>query len=140
MKDHVFAMQPGGCFLCSSPGFFMEVFEMNKSWLIVLVGAFFEVFWVIGLKHADNLLEWAGTLVAITASFYALIAASKDLPVGTVYAVFVGLGTAGTVFSGIVFFGEPFSFIKIVLIFILLAGIIGLRIAENEKSSGEADS
>jgi len=79
MKDHVFAMvQPGGCFLCSSPGFFMEVFEMNKSWLIVLVGAFFEVFWVIGLKHADNLLEWAGTLVAITASFYALIAASKE--------------------------------------------------------------
>lgn len=132
--------KPGGCFCTAHRDFLWEVFEMNKSWLIVLVGAFFEVFWVIGLKHADNLLEWMGTLIAITASFYALIAASKNLPVGTVYAVFVGLGTAGTVFSGIVFFGEPFSLIKIILILILLAGIVGLRMVENEKSSGEADS
>lgn len=145
MKDHVFAMvkrdqNPGDAFCAAHRDFLWEVFEMNKSWLIVLVGAFFEVFWVIGLKHADNLLEWMGTLIAITASFYALIAASKKLPVGTVYAVFVGLGTAGTVFFGIVFFGEPFSLIKIILILILLAGIVGLRMVENEKSSGEADS
>ncbi|WP_151681116.1 DMT family transporter [Weizmannia acidilactici] len=113
---------------------------MNTAWLTVFIGAFFEVFWVIGLKHADNIWEWIGTLISIAASFYALIAAGKKLPVGTVYAAFVGLGTAGTVFAGIVFFGEPFSPVKIVLILILLAGIIGLRLVENENSEEGADS
>ena len=76
---------------------------MNTNWVKVVIAAFFEVFWVIGLKHADGFWTWTGTVIAIIVSFYLMIMAGKKLPVGTVYAVFVGLGTAGTVFSDIVF-------------------------------------
>jgi paired small multidrug resistance pump len=105
---------------------------MNKEWVKVFIAAFFEVFWVIGLKHADSLLEWIGTGISILISFYVLIMAGKRLPVGTVYAVFVGLGTAGTVASEILFFDEPFNFFKLLLIFLLLVGVVGLKLVTND--------
>ncbi|HEY9577638.1 MAG TPA: multidrug efflux SMR transporter [Pseudobacillus sp.] len=112
---------------------------MNKEWAKVFIAAFFEVFWVVGLKHADNIWEWSGTAIAILVSFYLLIAAGNKLPVGTVYAVFVGMGTAGTVLSEIIFFGEPVRVAKLLLIFVLLVGVIGLKLVtdetEGEKSS-----
>lgn len=113
---------------------------MNANWLKVLIAAFFEVFWVIGLKHADRVLEWVGTAIAILVSFYLLIDASRKLPVGTVYAIFVGLGTAGTVFADIVFFGEPFKMAKILLIFVLLIGVMGLKLVTNEHGEEGAEA
>lgn len=101
---------------------------MNKHWMKVFVAAFFEVCWVVGLNHADSVLTWAGTIVAIVISFYLMITAGRTLPVGTVYAVFVGLGTAGTVLSDIVFFGQPFDATKLFFIALLLAGVIGLKL------------
>ncbi|WP_067727550.1 DMT family transporter [Oceanobacillus damuensis] len=106
---------------------------MNMDWIKVFVAAFFEVFWVIGLKHADGFWEWSGTIISIFISFYLMIAAGRKIPVGTVYAVFVGLGTVGTVFSEIVFFGEAFKLSKILLILILLTGVIGLKLVTDEK-------
>lgn len=106
---------------------------MNKDWVKVFIAAFFEVFWVIGLKHANSIWEWTGTVIAIIISFYLMIMAGRKLPVGTVYAVFVGLGTAGTVFSDIVIFGEPFKVVKIILILILLAGVIGLKLVTDDN-------
>ncbi len=106
---------------------------MNKDWINVFIAAVFEVLWVIGLKHSDSLLEWAGTITAIVISFYGLIMAGRKLPVGTVYAVFVGLGTAGTVFSEILFFGEPLKVEKIILVLVLLAGVIGLKLVTDEE-------
>ncbi|GIQ68404.1 QacE family quaternary ammonium compound efflux SMR transporter [Xylanibacillus composti] len=113
---------------------------MNANWMKVFVAAFFEVFWVIGLKHANDFWTWAGTVISIAVSFYLMIMAGKKLPVGTVYAVFVGLGTAGTVFSDIVFFGEPFRPEKILLILILLAGVIGLKLVTKDKAVEGAGS
>ncbi|WP_421378257.1 DMT family transporter [Bacillus salacetis] len=113
---------------------------MNKDWIKVFIAALFEVFWVIGLKHADDFLTWSGTLVSIFISFYVMIMAGQRLPVGTVYAVFVGLGTAGTVISDIVFFGEPFKVSKILLILLLLAGVIGLKLVTKEKVKEGAES
>jgi len=115
---------------------------MNSDWLKVVVAAFFEVCWVIGLKHAEGFWAWAGTAIAISISFYALIMAGRKLPVGTVYAIFVGLGTAGTVISEIVLFGEPFKISKIVLIALLLAGVIGLKLVTQDGNRGRkgADS
>ena len=107
---------------------------MNKDWIKVIVAAFFEVFWVIGLKHADDIWTWIGTIIAIIVSFYLMIMAGRKLPVGTVYAVFVGLGTAGTVFSEILLFGEPFKTEKILLILVLLGGVIGLKLVTNDKT------
>lgn len=110
---------------------------MNKHWIIVFVAAFFEIFWVIGLKHSDNWWSWIGTVIAIVFTFYLLLIAGKNLPVGTVYAVFVGLGTAGTVLADVLFFGEPINIAKILLISLLLAGVIGLKLVTNDHSQEE---
>ena len=88
---------------------------------------------MIGFKHADDFWTWTGTVIAIIVSFYLMIMAGKDLPVGTVYAVFVGLGTAGTVFSDIAFLGEPFKVAKVILIVVLLAGVIGLKLVTKDS-------
>jgi paired small multidrug resistance pump len=106
---------------------------MNTSWVKVIIAALFEILWVIGLKHANDFWTWAGTVFAILISFYLMIVSAKDLPVGTVYAVFVGLGTVGTVFSDIVFFAEPFKIIKIILILFLLVGVVGLKLVTKEN-------
>ncbi|MEH7376556.1 DMT family transporter [Neobacillus drentensis] len=111
---------------------------MNTNWIKVFIAAFFEVFWVIGLKHADDFWTWTGTVISIIISFYAMIMAGRKLPVGTVYAVFVGLGTAGTVFSEILFFSEPFKAEKVLLILLLLAGVIGLKfVTKDEVQKGD---
>lgn len=113
---------------------------MNKDWIKVFAAAFFEVLWVIGLKHAHDFWTWTGTIIAILISFYVMIMAGKKLPVGTVYAVFVGLGTAGTVLSEVLFFNEPFKIAKVLLILFLLAGVIGLKLVTKDKVQEGAGS
>lgn len=106
---------------------------MNKIWLSVVIAAFFEVGWVIGLKHADSVLEWGGTLIAMIISFYLMVMAGRDLAVGTVYAVFVGLGTTGTVLAEILLFDAPVISAKLALIVLLLGGVISLKMLSNQK-------
>ncbi|MED3550254.1 multidrug efflux SMR transporter [Cytobacillus praedii] len=113
---------------------------MNTNWIKVIIAAFFEVFWVIGLKHADDFWTWAGTVISIIISFYVMIMAGRKLPVGTVYAVFVGLGTAGTVIAEILFFGEQFKISKILMILFLLVGVIGLKLVTKDKGKEGAES
>ncbi|MFD9625214.1 multidrug efflux SMR transporter [Peribacillus muralis] len=108
---------------------------MNINWIKVFIAAFFEVFWVIGLKHADGFWTWTGTIISIIISFYLMIMAGRKLPVGTVYAVFVGMGTAGTVLSEIIFFGESFKLSKTLLILLLLGGVIGLKVVTDDKAA-----
>lgn len=110
-----------------------DVWFMNMEWMKVFIAALFEVFWVIGLKHSTDFWTWTGTIIAIIVSFTLMIMAGRKLPVGTVYAVFVGIGTAGTVFSEIFFFGEAFKMSKMLLILLLLAGVIGLKLVTEEK-------
>ena len=107
---------------------------MNKQWVSIFVAALFEIGWVIGLKHANSVLEWLGTAIAIFISFYLLIKAGESLPVGTVYAVFVGLGTAGTVLADSLLFGEPWKLAKIASILVLLAGVVGLKLLTGEPA------
>ncbi|MFC7064041.1 DMT family transporter [Halobacillus seohaensis] len=101
---------------------------MNKEWLKLIIAAFFEVCWVIGLKHAGTFVEWGATALSIYISFYLLIDSSRNLPVGTAYAVFTGLGTVGTVLSEMLLFGVLFQWTKILLILLLLSGVIGLKV------------
>jgi paired small multidrug resistance pump len=110
---------------------------MNSKWIQVLIASLFEVLWVIGLTHAYNIWTWTGTIISIILSTYLMIEAGRKLPVGTVYSVFVGIGTAGTVISEIVFFGEPFKWSKILFIFLLLLGVIGLKIVTKENVNEE---
>jgi paired small multidrug resistance pump len=107
--------------------------KMNANWVKVIIAAIFEVLWVIGLKHADGIWEWTGTIIAIYISFYLMIMASKHLPVGTVYAVFVGLGTTGTVLADFMFFEVPLNLPKVILILILLAGVMGLKLVTKDN-------
>lgn len=113
---------------------------MNKQWLSVVIAAFFEVGWVIGLKHAGSVFEWLGTAIAIFVSFYLLIRAGDSLPVGTVYAVFVGLGTAGTVCADSLLFGEPWKLAKILCIVVLLAGVVGLKLVTGDSEEKGVDA
>lgn len=111
---------------------------MDKNWASVGIAALFEVGWVIGMKHAVGPLEITGTVIAVIASFYLMIRASRALPVGTVYAVFVGLGTAGTVVAELVLFEAPVNGLKLLLIALLLAGVTGLKLLspQTEKEAG----
>ncbi|MFF2017397.1 DMT family transporter [Paenibacillus sp. NPDC058177] len=111
--------------------------KKNLDWTKVVVAACFEVIWVIGLKHASAPWEWLVTIIAIVVSFYGMISASQKLPVGTVYSVFVGLGTAGTIMAEMIWFGEPFKLLKLVLVLILLAGVVGLKLVTKEEPSKE---
>ncbi|GAB2543916.1 DMT family transporter [Gracilibacillus alcaliphilus] len=113
---------------------------MNRNWLKVFVAAFLEIFWVIGLTHAYDFWTWVGTITAIIVSNYLMITAAQVLPAGTVYAVFVGLGTAGTVIAGLFFFGEAFKWEKIILITTLLIGVIGLKLVTPEKTEKGVES
>lgn len=110
---------------------------MNRSWLSIVIAAVFEVMWVIGLKHSSNLLEWIGTLIAIFISFYLMIKAGEKIPVGTVYAVFVGLGTTGTILVDALIFKQPVSFMTLFFVAILLVGVIGLKLSSDEKKEGK---
>ncbi|AVQ35465.1 MAG TPA: QacE family quaternary ammonium compound efflux SMR transporter [Staphylococcus kloosii] len=105
------------------------------QWLKVFLAGLVEVIWVTGLNKADSLFAWLIVAIFIVLSFYLVIAACKTLPVGTVYAVFVGMGTIGTVLVDIFFFHEPFSLLKLILIALLIIGIIGLKLTTTE---GEA--
>lgn len=111
---------------------------MNKNWNYIWIAACFEVCWVIGIKHSSTLLEWLGTAVAIFVSFYLMILASKEIDVGTVYAVFVGLGTVGTVITGILLFNEEAKLIKLLLIGILLVGVVSLKLQAKPKTTTQS--
>ncbi len=111
---------------------------MNTTWLSVIIASLFEVGWVIGLKHADGLAEWGATALAILVSFALMIRAARTLPAGTVYAVFVGLGTAGTVLADIVFFDAPIQIAKIAWIGVLLLGVVGLKLLSKAKKKEAA--
>ncbi|WP_018754654.1 DMT family transporter [Paenibacillus terrigena] len=108
---------------------------MNKHWLMVLIASMLEVVWVSGLKHASTWYEWLGTVIIIAICFTVFMRASKALPLGTVYAVFTGLGTAGAVIAEMLFFGEPFNLIKILLIALLVAGVVGLKSITKPKEA-----
>lgn len=102
------------------------------QWFKVILAGLIEIVWVTGLNTADSLLSWTGTFIVIIISFFLVISACKYLPVGTVYAVFVGIGAVGTVLVDMIFFGDPFDLVKISLIIILIIGIIGLKLTTEE--------
>jgi quaternary ammonium compound-resistance protein SugE len=102
------------------------------NWFILFVAGLFEVVWAVGLKYTDGFTRlWpsVGTVVALAISIVLLAIALKTLPVGTGYAVWVGIGAIGTAIAGIVLFGESVSTLKIVSIVLLVAGIAGLKLS-----------
>lgn len=103
------------------------------GWTYVLFAAIVEVFWVIGLKYSESLLEWLGTAVAIVFSFYFIIKACEELPAGTVYAVFTGSGAAAIAIIDFTIFGSHFSISKALLIGLIIFGVIGIKMTTDEE-------
>ena len=113
--------------MLSLPGFlFLNLGEI-MMWILVVIAAIFEIGWATGLKYANDFTTWTLTAIAIVVSFGLLIYAGTKLPTATVYAVFVGLGTVGTVLVDFIFFDLNFSFGVVFFILLLLTGILGLK-------------
>ncbi len=102
------------------------------AWILLLVAGLLEVGWAIGLKYTEGFskpLPSVLTAAAMVASVVLLGIAMKSLPVGTSYAVWVGVGAVGTALLGIVLFGEPASLGRLVSLGFIMAGIVGLKLA-----------
>lgn len=102
------------------------------SWYILIVAGLFEIGWAVGLEYSDGLSKpWPtlGTVVALVISMVLLAQAVKDLPVGTAYAVWTGIGAVGTASLGIVLFDEPATLTRILFIGVIVVGIGGLHLA-----------
>lgn len=102
------------------------------AWIVLFLAGLFEVAWAIGLKYTDGFtrpLPTALTLAAMVASVLLLGGAMKSLPVGTAYAVWVGVGAVGTALLGIALFAEPATAGRLVSLGLIVAGIVGLKLA-----------
>ena len=102
------------------------------AWMLLVLAGLFEVAWAIGLKYTEGFTRlWptVGTLAAMGVSLGLLGLAMRTLPVGTSYAVWVGVGAVGTAILGIVLLGEPATAGRIVSLGLIVAGIIGLKLA-----------
>jgi quaternary ammonium compound-resistance protein SugE len=101
------------------------------AWVLLLVAGLFEVGWAIGLKYTEGFTRvWPSvfTLAAMTASVVLLGMAMKSLPVGTSYAIWVGVGAVGTAILGIILFGESANAGRLVSLGLIVAGIVGLKL------------
>jgi quaternary ammonium compound-resistance protein SugE len=101
------------------------------AWIILVIAGLLEVGWAVGLKYTDGftrLIPSVVTVLAMVVSLALLGIAVRTLPLGTAYAVWTGIGTVGTVVVGILLLGEPASLIRLLCVFLIVAGIVGLKL------------
>ena len=104
------------------------------AWIYLFIAGFFEIGWAVGLKYTDGFTKlWPSviTIIGMILSFYFLSAAVKTIPIGTAYAIWTGIGAVGTAIFGMILFGESKEFIRLIFIFLIVIGIIGLKIFSN---------
>lgn len=100
------------------------------AWLILILAGLFEIGWAVGLKYTDGFTKLIPSILTVSAiiiSMSLLGIALRTLPVGTGYAIWVGIGTVGTVACGIALFGEPASVSRLFFVLLIVTGIVGLR-------------
>jgi quaternary ammonium compound-resistance protein SugE len=100
------------------------------SWLLLFVAGLFEVAWAVGLEYSEGFsrpLPTLGTGVAMVVSLVLLARAVQDLPIGTAYAVWTGIGAVGTALVGIAVFDEPATLARLGFISVIVFGIVGLH-------------
>jgi len=104
------------------------------SWFYLFIAGLFEIAWVIGLKYTDGFtrpLPSIATAAALIASMVLLGLAVRDLPLGTAYAVWTGIGTLGAAAFGIFLFNEPATAVRLACIGLIAAGIVGLKLTSS---------
>jgi quaternary ammonium compound-resistance protein SugE len=100
------------------------------KWIILIVAGIFEIGWAVGLKHTDGFSRFwpsAGTIAAMIISLGLLGIAMKSFPLGTAYAIWVGVGVVGTTLLGIILLGESASAAKLACVALIVVGVIGLK-------------
>jgi quaternary ammonium compound-resistance protein SugE len=105
------------------------------AWVYLFVAGLFEVGWAIGLKYSDGFMRLVPsvlTAIAMVASVVLLGLAARSLPIGTAYAVWVGIGAFGTAALGVVLFGEPQTFWRLFFLGLLVVAVIGLKLSHAE--------
>lgn len=106
---------------------------MKKAWIYVMLTCLFELLWVLGFNLASTWWHWGIVIVLILIDFHFLSKACEQIQTGTVYAVFAGAGTVGTALMDIFLFAGSFSLGKIIFMAILVLGVIGLKLADNQE-------
>jgi quaternary ammonium compound-resistance protein SugE len=107
----------------------MEVF---MSWIILFFAGLFEVGWAVGLKYTDGFtrpLPTVLTVAAMAISLGLLGLAMKELPLGTAYAIWTGVGAVGTVIAGIILFGESMALVRLASVALIIFGLVGLKVS-----------
>ena len=102
------------------------------SWIILFFAGLFEVGWAVDLKYTDGFskpLPTALTIAAMAISLGLLGLAMKELPLGTAYAIWTGVGAVGTVIAGIVLFGESMALFRLASVALIICGLVGLKIS-----------
>lgn len=103
-----------------------------SPWVLVLLAGLLETGWALGLKYSEGFTRPVPsvlTLIGAAASFWLLSLAMKDLPVGTAYAVWVGIGAVGTAIAAVILFGDPLNLMRVVGVLLIVAGILALKFA-----------
>ena len=102
------------------------------AWIVLFVAGLLEVGWAIGLKYTEGFTRFwptVGTVAAMMVSLWLLGIAMKSLPVGTAYAIWVGVGAVGTAILGIVLLGDSANAGRLISLALIVAGIVGLKLA-----------
>ncbi|SEK07722.1 MULTISPECIES: quaternary ammonium compound efflux SMR transporter SugE [unclassified Achromobacter] len=102
------------------------------TWIILVLAGLFEIVWAVGLKYTNGFTRlWPSvvTVAGMLISFWLLALAMKSLPLGTAYAVWVGIGTIGAFVAGIVLFGESASWLRIASVAFIVLGLVGLKLS-----------
>lgn len=102
------------------------------TWIILILAGLFEIVWAVGLKYTHGFSRLTPSLITVGGmiiSFWLLAIAMKSLPLGTAYAVWVGIGTIGAFVAGIILFGETLSALRVISVLLIAAGLAGLKLA-----------
>lgn len=103
---------------------------MSAAWIILFVAGLMETGWAVGLKYTEGwtkLYPSIATLLLMAGSFFLLSRSLEELPVGTAYAVWTGIGAVGTVCIGILVLGESRDTLRLLCLLLIVAGIVGLK-------------
>lgn len=102
------------------------------SWIILFFAGLFEVGWAVGLKYTDGFTRPLPTILTVGAmviSLGLLGLAMKELPLGTAYAIWTGVGAVGTVITGIILFGESMALVRLASVALIVTGLVGLKVS-----------
>lgn len=102
-----------------------------SAWVALLGAGLLEIGWALGLKYSDGLTRFwptVATLVAIAFSFGLMALALPSLPFGTAYAVWTGIGAAGSIIVGVLLYSEPADPVRILCLTLIVAGMVGLKL------------